>query len=157
MIRRPPRSTLFPYTTLFRSHFGHGADSAAARRRQPGPQQYATRSGAEFLHLPVRRIPRQVLTFFHLQPLPAMPTNHTPRPKSASRMLSMWFAWFIGLVMALAAPAHAAVTSGIIGFGTGAAPGAFLDVASDYNGLRFTGQWSYFAAVDLQEIGRAHV
>src|SRR3712207_7709056 len=29
MIRRPPRSTLFPYTTLFRSH----ADMAAARRR----------------------------------------------------------------------------------------------------------------------------
>src|SRR2546430_4835438 len=23
MIRRPPRSTLFPYTTLFRSHEGH--------------------------------------------------------------------------------------------------------------------------------------
>src|SRR5687768_3156921 len=23
MIRRPPRSTLFPYTTLFRSHIGH--------------------------------------------------------------------------------------------------------------------------------------
>src|SRR3712207_6942849 len=23
MIRRPPRSTLFPYTTLFRSHFGN--------------------------------------------------------------------------------------------------------------------------------------
>src|SRR5260221_8738100 len=23
MIRRPPRSTLFPYTTLFRSHFEH--------------------------------------------------------------------------------------------------------------------------------------
>src|SRR5258705_6972482 len=23
MIRRPPRSTLFPYTTLFRSHGGH--------------------------------------------------------------------------------------------------------------------------------------
>src|SRR2546422_4931856 len=25
MIRRPPRSTLFPYTTLFRSHIVHGA------------------------------------------------------------------------------------------------------------------------------------
>src|SRR2546427_7478341 len=25
MIRRPPRSTLFPYTTLFRSSFGFGA------------------------------------------------------------------------------------------------------------------------------------
>src|SRR2546426_8541401 len=24
MIRRPPRSTLFPYTTLFRSHVVHG-------------------------------------------------------------------------------------------------------------------------------------
>ncbi|KAF1056971.1 MAG: hypothetical protein GAK34_00041 [Delftia tsuruhatensis] len=79
-----------------------------------------------------------------------MPTNHTPRPKSASRMLSMWFAWFIGLVMALAAPAHAAVDPGIIGFGTGATPGVFSDVAPDYNGLRFTGQWSYFAAADLQ-------
>ncbi|WP_179217928.1 S-layer family protein, partial [Delftia sp. K82] len=79
-----------------------------------------------------------------------MPTNHTPRPKSASRMLSMWFAWFIGLVMALAAPAHAAVDRGIIDFGSSAAPGAFSDVAPDYNGLRFTGQWSYFAEVDLQ-------
>src|SRR2546426_1635152 len=26
MIRRPPRSTLFPYTTLFRSHLGAGDD-----------------------------------------------------------------------------------------------------------------------------------
>src|SRR5947207_8292256 len=26
MIRRPPRSTLFPYTTLFRSHAGHRLD-----------------------------------------------------------------------------------------------------------------------------------
>src|SRR2546430_15629797 len=28
MIRRPPRSTLFPYTTLFRSLFGGGAGTA---------------------------------------------------------------------------------------------------------------------------------
>src|SRR3712207_7771529 len=28
MIRRPPRSTLFPYTTLFRSNLGVLADSA---------------------------------------------------------------------------------------------------------------------------------
>src|SRR5256885_11935241 len=26
MIRRPPRSTLFPYTTLFRSHYGFGVN-----------------------------------------------------------------------------------------------------------------------------------
>src|SRR5436190_14020422 len=30
MMRRPPRSTLFPYTTLFRSH-RRGVDPAAAR------------------------------------------------------------------------------------------------------------------------------
>src|SRR2546430_9483503 len=33
MIRRPPRSTLFPYTTLFRSQAGVG------RRRRPPPRQ----------------------------------------------------------------------------------------------------------------------
>src|SRR3712207_8876944 len=49
MIRRPPRSTLFPYTTLFRSpwhrHAGHGArqnlrfrpSGTAGRRRGPSP------------------------------------------------------------------------------------------------------------------------
>src|SRR2546430_17646993 len=46
MIRRPPRSTLFPYTTLFRSsHLGAGVASGLARvvaaldevtRRTPG-------------------------------------------------------------------------------------------------------------------------
>src|SRR5256885_13357214 len=30
MIRRPPRSTLFPYTTLFRSRFGDGDGSCGA-------------------------------------------------------------------------------------------------------------------------------
>src|SRR3712207_6994805 len=40
MIRRPPRSTLFPYTTLFRSRqfrvvFQIGADRLTPRRRQP--------------------------------------------------------------------------------------------------------------------------
>src|SRR3712207_7404905 len=34
MIRRPPRSTLFPYTTLFRSELGEGVgDLHAARER----------------------------------------------------------------------------------------------------------------------------
>src|SRR2546425_4391459 len=34
MIRRPPRSTLFPYTTLFRSHADH-PEGAAADLDQP--------------------------------------------------------------------------------------------------------------------------
>src|SRR5687768_17829635 len=38
MIRRPPRSTLFPYTTLFRSHLGRGAQAAGRpARHPPGP------------------------------------------------------------------------------------------------------------------------
>src|SRR5256885_9745256 len=32
MIRRPPRSTLFPYTTLFRSHFTLAAGSPSTLR-----------------------------------------------------------------------------------------------------------------------------
>src|SRR3712207_9256211 len=32
MIRRPPRSTLFPYTTLFRSSFRHFADICVTRQ-----------------------------------------------------------------------------------------------------------------------------
>src|SRR2546430_6991099 len=37
MIRRPPRSTLFPYTTLFRSRPGElGGDLAVARARELG-------------------------------------------------------------------------------------------------------------------------
>src|SRR2546427_103882 len=51
MIRRPPRSTLFPYTTLFRSHDrrlglrGDRADGrhAAAVGRDPGIDRKSTR------------------------------------------------------------------------------------------------------------------
>src|SRR5256885_7991942 len=36
MIRRPPRSTLFPYTTLFRSHFLVGHERAVHARGERG-------------------------------------------------------------------------------------------------------------------------
>src|SRR5690348_18207292 len=48
MIRRPPRSTLFPYTTLFRSHLEDGGDAGGGRR--PG-------LGGEVTALRVRRRP----------------------------------------------------------------------------------------------------
>src|SRR3712207_7221880 len=35
MIRRPPRSTLFPYTTLFRSHRRHRHHLRSAGQRSP--------------------------------------------------------------------------------------------------------------------------
>src|SRR2546425_9723647 len=56
MIRRPPRSTLFPYTTLFRSVGdsrwpGTSAGGTAARRRQFGSPAAGARG-------PARRIAR---------------------------------------------------------------------------------------------------
>src|SRR3712207_7430598 len=36
MIRRPPRSTLFPYTTLFRSRMARTADRPVPSGRVPG-------------------------------------------------------------------------------------------------------------------------
>src|SRR2546430_4099323 len=44
MIRRPPRSTLFPYTTLFRSPESarHGG-----RRREPDGRRHAVRAGRD--------------------------------------------------------------------------------------------------------------
>src|SRR5256885_7185088 len=46
MIRRPPRSTLFPYTTLFRSHGGIDAALLAARVRiEPLPRLASEATG----------------------------------------------------------------------------------------------------------------
>src|SRR2546425_2412611 len=46
MIRRPPRSTLFPYTTLFRSIFGMGQNPVAlAILRDQAEHQAIVRDG----------------------------------------------------------------------------------------------------------------
>src|SRR3712207_7913469 len=50
MIRRPPRSTLFPYTTLFRSCSPAPASPARRRRRGASPRRVAG--------IPRRREPR---------------------------------------------------------------------------------------------------
>src|SRR3712207_7380307 len=68
MIRRPPRSTLFPYTTLFRSWWispdvskccGSGASSRTSRRRvapprQDGPRRRCARTARRSNHRPTR-------------------------------------------------------------------------------------------------------
>src|SRR5258706_4128720 len=43
MIRRPPRSTLFPYTTLFRSHFFESRLDVNAQRVVAFSSKYAER------------------------------------------------------------------------------------------------------------------
>src|SRR3712207_9399349 len=53
MIRRPPRSTLFPYTTLFRSQYGYKLDESMTAPVTPeeGQQNYVntylSRGGGE--------------------------------------------------------------------------------------------------------------
>src|SRR5258707_4574480 len=49
MIRRPPRSTLFPYTTLFRSILFLGRPGGAV----PSPEEAAARAGAGLFVRPV--------------------------------------------------------------------------------------------------------
>src|SRR3712207_8031684 len=57
MIRRPPRSTLFPYTTLFRSPVPPSPSGAHRPRQRPGNGRFAAadRQGAE--HRPPSRRP----------------------------------------------------------------------------------------------------
>src|SRR2546422_7844387 len=64
MIRRPPRSTLFPYTTLFRSEGpGQGQvqrtpSRAAQRRNRRGPRNRRARRGGCGRRAVSRRHPR---------------------------------------------------------------------------------------------------
>src|SRR2546426_2774775 len=62
MIRRPPRSTLFPYTTLFRSQIA-GRDPGNSRRLgeggRPNPIEFLPRFGRETLELDVREVCRE--------------------------------------------------------------------------------------------------
>src|SRR3712207_8731966 len=60
MIRRPPRSTLFPYTTLFRSHVEHVGEAAVRLAHEvadgPGPAARGVHALAE-VQQRVRRPP----------------------------------------------------------------------------------------------------
>src|SRR5690349_23831437 len=56
MIRRPPRSTLFPYTTLFRSHGsgvdgGVGSESGASVGDQGRPDRKSTRLNSSHVEI----------------------------------------------------------------------------------------------------------
>src|SRR3712207_7857351 len=62
MIRRPPRSTLFPYTTLFRSRAPRPRDQRAVRllRRPRPPRRRGPRRGSRVIETRVRAAPANV-------------------------------------------------------------------------------------------------
>src|SRR2546430_12375296 len=78
MIRRPPRSTLFPYTTLFRSH-----PSTAERftRCAPGLSLVARRT----LRTNLRFIGRRVVPHLYPADLP-LPRDRAKAPYSAAEI-----------------------------------------------------------------------
>src|SRR5260370_26051866 len=74
MIRRPPRSPLFPYTTLFRSR------QAAGRSRRAPQRSPCCCRGFELAHEPLRRLGAQ-------RPRPGR-TSSEPSPSFYSEGLS---------------------------------------------------------------------
>src|SRR2546430_5294973 len=83
MIRRPPRSTLFPYTTLFRSSRRGLSYRARARAGVPG----AARSGMGLREDRLQRVHRQ---FLRLRPVRVSATRseeHTSELQSQSNLV----------------------------------------------------------------------
>src|SRR6266436_208734 len=107
MIRRPPRSTLFPYTTLFRSPL-HGECRLGGRpparpkrfhRPLPRPSPRALRILGWRGHPPIPRPPPhashqrphlpppRLRPGLHHYPTPPLPPRHRPRKLSPTRRL----------------------------------------------------------------------
>src|ERR1017187_4866949 len=61
MIRRPPRSTLFPYTTLFRSHRGAPASRSEPWPTSPGSCQDRSEEHTSELQSPMHLVCRLLL------------------------------------------------------------------------------------------------
>src|SRR5947207_11534952 len=78
MIRRPPRSTLFPYTTLFRSVVGSGAQ-ALIKARGWGEARELWPSAANALALPA--------SLRTLAPKPLRSEEHTSELQSHSDLV----------------------------------------------------------------------
>src|SRR5258707_4686362 len=97
MRRRPPRSTLFPYTTLFRSHEEARADRGVARVRD-------RRLGQEQLDDVAAARPHDVIKLF----LTKTTIPHSRDPKSTR--LNSSHANISYTVFCLAEPTHATPT-----------------------------------------------
>src|SRR5258707_8151590 len=62
MIRRPPRSTLFPYTTLFRSRTSHPIRNATVRHSNAGISKARSASAGQVAQSGMASAPTQVQT-----------------------------------------------------------------------------------------------
>src|SRR2546430_11921405 len=85
MIRRPPRSTLFPYTTLFRSSFGDGIREFFFLRKD-GPMVFAKHCDAHFDGIGVSSIRFRVHAQI-LRTVKARSEEHTSELQSQSNLV----------------------------------------------------------------------
>src|SRR6266581_8218419 len=86
MIRRPPRSTLFPYTTLFRSAARRRPARASPARRAGRPPRGRSEEHTSELQSPVHLVCRLLL---EKKKLPSVPPEllqklRQPRPEALS-------------------------------------------------------------------------
>src|SRR2546427_6119734 len=84
MIRRPPRSTLFPYTTLFRSRvqLGHGLDGLDVAE-----DVHAAERGAHFGQLDVHDVAQYALRIVGDPHLDDRSEEHTSELQSQSNLV----------------------------------------------------------------------
>src|SRR5690349_24234802 len=79
MIRRPPRSTLFPYTTLFRSDGMEGRDAVLdARQGQEGAQGFVEESQRSEEHTSELQSRRDLVCRLLLEKKKHTPPQRTP-------------------------------------------------------------------------------
>src|SRR6266498_2967765 len=86
MIRRPPRSTLFPYTTLFRSNRPHGhrePEDGHREHRDRGPHDPARPVCRLLRGSRAKAVDRLLLTVREPRPVAVLPP-HTRRIGAAS-------------------------------------------------------------------------
>src|SRR5258708_28761391 len=89
MIRRPPRSTLFPYTTLFRSacaqpdYYADGDDMVVFRKRMRSEEHTSE------LQSPDQLVCRLLLEKKKIHPLSGPPGGHGVRSMEGARRRAM--------------------------------------------------------------------
>src|SRR3712207_7229080 len=83
MIRRPPRSTLFPYTTLFRSH-----EAERAPERGHAVAEAVIRQPRDVLDGAVFHSSSSGAPFGQNQPISAMATGIEPQDRKSTRLNS---------------------------------------------------------------------
>src|SRR2546427_5002625 len=87
MIRRPPRSTLFPYTTLFRSDAPEARRVAQGRRAERGPAEVVQPRPEEVAGVSAAVLHRAARASRGLAAAPHRSEEHTSELQSQSNLV----------------------------------------------------------------------